>query len=213
MGQLFFFALFIIALIAGGFYYYTPSPQSMAPVKDVMDDGGFNSLETLNNKKIEELNISTSRGLTQISAMVDGLAKEQQELKELIDSEKQVLNNTIQKISDIAKKEKADGRSDEDVLRLKELGDQLQNDQRLLVAHGQALVDLNDQLMKNRQWLAEKNDLVNANNESLLRLQQQNNALLNDQATDIFDKVKQETSDTIQHTQDMIDDERQKNQE
>jgi hypothetical protein len=213
MGQLVFFALFVIALIAGGFYYYTPSPKSMVPMKDIMDDGGFNSLETLNNKKIEELNITTSRGLTQISEMVDGLAQEQEELKELIDSEKQVLNNTILQISDIAKKEKADGRSDADILRLKVLMEQLQNNQRLLVSHGNALVDLNNQLMKNRQWLAEKNDLVNANNESLLRLQQQNNALLNDQATDIFDKVKQGTDDSIQRTQDMIDDERQKTQE
>lgn len=209
MGQIVFFGIFSIVFLAGIYSYFAPPPpRAMVPIKDIMDNGGFNSLETLNIKKIQELNVTTSAGLTQIRNVVDNLAQEQQGLKDVIDSERKVLSETGKKIKEIT--DKADDQNSVDVLRLKSLSDQLKDDQHLLMAHGQTLIDLNDQLLRTRQWISEKSDTVNANNESLLRLQQQNNALLNDQASTIFDKVKQENSDSMQRTQDTIDEEREK---
>ncbi len=209
MGQIVFFGIFSIVFLAGIYSYFTPpSPKAMVPIKDIMDNGGFNSLETLNIKKIQELNATTNAGLTQIRNMVDNLAQQQLGLKEVIDSEQKVLGETGKEIKDIT--DKADDQNSVDVLRLKSLSQQLKDDQRLLMAHGQALVDLNDQLLKTRQWISEKSDMVNTNNESLFRLQQQNNDLLNDQASAIFDKVKQENSDSMQRTQDSIDEQREK---
>jgi hypothetical protein len=211
MGQLIFLTVLIFVFITGAYTYLAPPPKAMLPIKDVMDDGGFNSLETLNIKKIEELNVSTSGGLTQIRSVVDSLSQQEEGLQDMINSEQQVLIDTSKKIYDITKK--ADGKSDIDVLRLKSLGLQLQDDQRLLLAHGQSLIDLNNQLIKTRQWLALKSELVVTNNETLLRLQQQNNALLNVQASNLFDKVKQDNADTMQRAQDSIEEERERRQD
>jgi hypothetical protein len=198
MGQQVYFILFVITLLVGVYFYYSPSPKAMVPMADIMDDGGFNSLDTLSDKKIQELNITTNGGHTQISKIVDDLVQEQVELKEMIDSEKLVLNSSIQGITDITNKAKADGKSDADILKLKVLGEELQDDQRLLMAHGQTLIELNNQLMKKRQLLAEKNYLLNADK---------------DQSAAFFDKVKQENNEVFQHTQDLIDEERQKTQD
>jgi hypothetical protein len=211
MGQLIFLTVLIFVFITGAYTYLAPPPKAMLPIKDVMDEGGFNSLETLNIKKIEELNVTTSGGLTQIRSIVDSLSRQEEGLEDMINSEQQVLIDTNKKIYDITKK--ADGKTDLDILRLRSLGRQLQNDQRLLLAHGQSLIDLNNQLIKTRQWLDQKSELVVANNEALLRLQQQNNALLNDQAATLFDKVKQDNNDTMQRTQDSIEEERDKMQD
>jgi len=210
MGQIIFFGVFVIVFLAGIFAYFAPapSPKSLIPIKDVLDEGGFNSLESLNIKKIQELNITTSGGLTEIRNVVDDLAQEQEGLKDVIDSEQKVLTETGKEINEIASK--ADDKSDIDVLRLKSLSKQMKDDQRLLMVHGQSLIDLNDKLLKTRQKLSEEGDMINANNESLLRLQQQNNNLLNEQSSTIFDKVKQENNDTMQRTQDTIDEEREK---
>jgi hypothetical protein len=211
MGQLIFFTVFVIVFIAGTFTYFAPPPRPAIPIKDVMDEGGFNSLESLNIKKIEELNVTTSGGLTQIRSILDDLTQQQEGLQEIINNEQQVLIETTKKIYEISKKE--GGKSEVDVLRLKSLAAQLQNDQLLLLEHGRSLIELNDELLKTRKWLAEKSDLVMANNEALLRLEEQNNALLNDQAATFIDKVKQDNNDTMQRTQDSIDEEREKIQD
>jgi hypothetical protein len=211
MGQLIFLTVLIFVFITGAYSYLSPPPKAVLPIKDVMDEGGFDSLESLNIKKIEELNITTSGGLTQIRSVADSLSQQEEGLEGMINSEQQVLIDTGKKIYDITKK--ADGKSGIDVLRLKSLGQQLQDDQHLLMAHGQSLIELNNQLIKTRQWLAQKSELIAANNEALLHLQQQNNALLNDQASALFDKVKQDNNDTMQRTQDSIDEEREKMQD
>lgn len=200
-----------MVFIAGAFTYFAPPPKPILSMKEIMDDGSTNSLESLNIKKIEELNVTTSGGLTQIRSVVDNLAQEQDGLKDMINSEQQVLIDTDKRIYDITKN--SDGKSGVDVLRLKSLSAQIENDQRLLMAHGQSLIELNNQLIKTRKWLAEKSDLVLANNEALLRLEEQNNALLNDQTATFFDKVKQDSNESIQRTQDSIDEQREKAQD
>jgi len=192
MGQFVFFVLFIVVLFAGAYSYFTPLPKPTFPIKDVLDEGGFDTLQTINTRKTQDVNITTSGGLTQIHKIVDGMTRQQGELKEMIDSEQQILNSTGKQIADI--KKQAEGLSGPDLLKLKGLMDEIQDDQRLLVAHGQALTALNDRIMKGRQLLVEQSSLMNSNNGS----------------QDPSEKVKQDTEDSIQRTQDMIDEERQK---
>ncbi len=207
MGQFTLFFLFILALMVGVFAYFSPKQQAISPLKVAMDNG-YNISEETNTKKSQQLNITTNAGIVQIQRQVDELSQEQKILMGMIDDDQQVLNNINKEISDITKQ--GDGKSGIDLLRLKALGLELQNDRRLLVAHGLQLIALKDQLNKKRQMLAEERDLVNINTASSLQSLQQHNSLLNDQSAIFFERVKQQSNDFLQRIQDLIDEDRQK---
>lgn len=211
MGQVTLFFLFIITLIVGAFAYFFPEQQAIRPLKVAMVNSDYDTTQESNTKKSQQLNMTTNRGIIQIHRQVDELTQEQKKLIGMVDYDQQVLNNTNQEISEITKQ--VNGKSAIDVLKLKALGLELQNDQRLLVAHGMQLIALNDRLNKNRQLLAEERDLVNINSESYLQLQQQYNSLSNDRSAFFSDKVRHQSNDFLQHTQDLIDEDRQKVQD
>jgi ElaB/YqjD/DUF883 family membrane-anchored ribosome-binding protein len=97
----------------------------------------------------------------------------------------------------------------QDILKLKALASEMQDEQRLLVAHGQQLLVLNDQLTKNRQWIADQVDLSNINNETSLNALQQRYTMLKEQASGFFDKVtqhNQEVRDRMNKMQDQLND-------
>jgi hypothetical protein len=81
------------------------------------------------------------------------------------------------------------------------------------VAHGRQLIALSDQLDKKRKLLAQQRDAVNINTDSTLRSLKDHDVSANDQAAVLFDQVKDQNNDAMQHTKDLIDEERQKAQD
>ena len=205
MGQLIFFTVFILAVIAGLFAYFAPSQKPINPVQFMMDKSGYTSEVTTNTKRTQQLNMSTSRGIMEIRKQMDNLAVEQDKLLDAIKDQEQVLANANKAAANIML-EAQHGGGDKDILRLKALMDQMQDEQHLLVTHGQDLIALKNQLTKSRQWVADQIDLSNINNGNSLRDLQEHNAMLKDQSSDNFDQVNQ-------HNKDLIADEKQKEED
>ena len=211
IGQFIFFALFIMTFFTGAFVYFSPKQQPFGPLPAVIDNSEIEMTEESSTTESQQLNMTTMKGVVQIRRQMDELTREQKKLIEFIDDEQKILNSTNKKITDILKQ--VNGRNDMDILKLKALGLDMKNEQRLLVERGQALVSFNDQLIKSRLWLVRQNDLLNFYNVESLRMLQQHNALLNDQSSASFEKVIQQNNDIIEHTQDLIDEEREKSQD
>ena len=87
MGQFIFFALFVIALIAGIYSYLTPAQRNIDPMKFVMQSSGYNSQQSLNYKRIQELNLTNSKGLIQVHTLMDNLAIKQDKLQGMINDQ------------------------------------------------------------------------------------------------------------------------------
>lgn len=192
MGQLIFFSLFIISLLAGAFAYFAPLQKPFNPLGYFMHNSGYESEETTNHKRIQKLNMSTSKGLLKIRKEMDDIALEQNKFLDMIQDQQKILEN-----------------ADRDLLRLNALTTEMQDQQRLLVAHGQDLISLNNQLTKNRQWIADQLDLVNLNNDISLQQLQQRYTLLQNQAAGFFDKVSQhnqEVRDRMDKMKDRLND-------
>ena len=208
MRQVPLFYLFMVMVILGTFTYFFPKQQPVIPLKAVMDSRGYDMTERSNTKGSRQLNMTMDKGIVQMYRQVDDLTREQKRLMGIINYDQHALNDTNKEISGILKN--VDGKNYTDVLKLRILRIELQSDQRLLGEHGQQLTALNDQLNKNRQLLAEERDLVNIYSGSSLQLLQQNNSLHNGQSVIFFDKVARQNNDFLQHTQDLIDEDRQK---
>jgi hypothetical protein len=210
MGQFIFFALFVITLLVGAFAYFAPLQKPVNPVKFMMDNSGYTQEESTNRKRTQQLNMTTSSGLIQIHKQMDDLAVVQNKFLDTIQDQQQVLQNTGKEASDIMLLTQQEGeKGDKDILKLKALASEMQDEQRLLVAHGQELLVLNDQLTKSRQWIADQVDLANINNESSLNALQQRYTMLKDQASGFFDKVtqhNQEVRDRMTKMQDQLND-------
>jgi len=192
MGQFIFFAIFIIALLAGAFAYFTPMQKPINPVKFMMENSGYSDEELHNRKRTQELNVTMSNGLIQIKRKMINLALEQTRLKDMIQNQQQVLKSTGKDAEDILLMTQQEaGKGNNDILQLKALAAEMQDEQRILVARGQELLVLNDQLTKSRQWIADQVNAANINNESSLQSLQQRYMMLNNQASGLFDKVSQ----------------------
>jgi hypothetical protein len=196
MGQTALFVLFIVALVVGVFTYITPSPKPINPVEFMMENSGLNSVEVLNRKRIQKFNMTTNKGLVNMRGKMDALALEQRKLLDSIHDQQQVLNNAGKDITDIllAVQQKGE-KSSKDILRLQALASEIKDEQRLLVAHGQQLIVLNNQLTRNRQTIADQISLANLNNETSLNTLQQRFLALKNQANSLFDMVTQRNQD------------------
>ena len=85
----------------------------------------------------------------------------------------------------------------------------MQDDQRLLVAHGKDLIALNDQITQSRQWISDQIDLAKVNTDISLSTLQQHYAVLNHQASVFFHKVARhdrEVRDQMDKMQDQLSD-------
>jgi len=210
MGQFFFFTLFVIALIAGAFAYFAPLQKPISPVKFMMDNTGYTTEETSNRKRIQKFNMSTNSGLMQVRRQMDDLALGQNKIMDTLQDQQQMLQDTGKNASDIILMTQQGAlKGGQDVLHLQALTTEMQDEQRLLVAHGQELMELNNQLTKSRQWIADQIDLSNINNQNSFQMLEERYIMLKDQATGFFDKVtqhNQEVRDRINKLQDQLND-------
>ena len=212
MRQVTLFFLIVFMLMAGISAYFFPKHQAISPLKVLTDNSYYDMAEEESNTKgFQQLNMTTNRGIVQIHRRIDDLTQEQKRLMGMISYDQQGLNDINKEIADITKQ--IDGKSGINFLKFKVLELELKNYQRRLVAHGLQLIALNDQLNKNRQLLAEERGLVNIYSESSLQLLQQHNSLHNDQSSIFFDKVTAQSNDFLRHTQDLIDEDRQRVQD
>jgi hypothetical protein len=210
MGQFFFFSLLIITLLAGAFAYFVPKQPPLNPVGFVMDQSGYNSVETLNRKHTQKLSMTTRNGLMQMRKQMDDMAQAQNKFLNMIQDQQQVLENANKDAYDVMLEvQKISGKNDHDILRLKELTSQMQDEQRLLVTNGKDLVALNDQITQGRQRISDQIDFAKVNTETSLSTLQQHYDTLNHQASGLFHKVNrrdQQVRDQMNKTQDRLRD-------
>jgi hypothetical protein len=212
MGQTALFILFIITLLAGAFSYFAPGqkPVPIDPMKFMMENSGFNSVEVQNRKRIQQLNMTTSRGLIKIRGQMEDLALEQNKFLDAIQDQQQILNNAGKDITGVMLGVQQEGeKGNKDILRLQALASEMKDEQRLLVARGQDLIVLNDQLSKNRESIAEQIDSAKINTETSLSALNDRYDILKDQAASFFDKVSQnnqEVRDSMNKMNDQLND-------
>ena len=210
MGQFVLYFLFFAALLVGAFTYFVPAQKSIDPMKFVMEGSGYDSVEVQNRKKEQQFNMSTNRGLIKIRGEMDNLAVQQNKFLDTIKDEQQMLNSSAKDADDVMWELQQKGGTDsKDILQLQALAAEMKDEQRLLVAHGQDLIVLNDQLTKSREWAADQMSIANINNETSLRTLQQRTDMLKDQASSFFEKVtqhNQEVRDRMNKIQDQLND-------
>ncbi len=205
IGQFIFFTLFAFTFLAGTYVYMSAKHQPLNPSSGVVMSGNDPDMtEQTKIQEIQQLHLKTIRGIAEISAQMEEMTKQQQKLIDIIDYDHQLLDHTNQNITEALNQLKAGG--EPDLLKIKSLDLHLRNDQRLLVERGQALVDFNQQLNKNRQWLAQQNELLKFDSAESTRLGPQGHGELNESSVD-FDKITQENNHIMQHAQDLIDQE------
>ena len=210
MGQFFFFSLLIITLLAGAFAYFAPKQPPINPVGFVMDQSGYSSVETRNRKHTQQLSMTTKNGLMRMRKQIDDMAQAQSKFLDIIKDQQQVLENASKDAYDVMLEvQKISGKNDHDILRLKELTSQMQDEQHLLVANGKDLVALNDQITQGRQQISDQIDFAKVNTETSLSTLQQHYDTLNHQASGLFHKVArrdQQVRDQMNKTQDQLRD-------
>jgi len=190
MIQIVFFALLVVALFAGAFSYFNPHPKAVDPWKFI-SDSGLNSTDTINRKRFQQINMVTSKGLLEIHKQMDDLAVAQSKFLDTLKDQQQILSAVRSDAESALIQARQSGAGAPDILHLEELTSQMKDDQNLLVARGQYLVSLNDQLTKGRQQVLEQIDLANFNTQNILDNLKQQNAALNNQSSDFFDQVAQ----------------------
>lgn len=191
MAQFIFFTLFIVALIVGAFSYYTPK-HPVTPFKFMMENSGLKMVEVSNRKRIQAFNITNDRGLIKIRGQMQDIALEQNRFLDTLQDQQQLLKNSSKQAADIMlDAQLASEKGDKDILQLKALAMEMQNEQRLLVAHGEDLITLGNQLTQSRQWVANQIELAHIGNGTSLPDLQHHYALFRNQANTFFDKVSQ----------------------
>ncbi len=209
VGQVIFFALFIITILAGAFVYFSPTQKAINSIKyerSAKDADTFDPDETLTRTRDMKVDMKTNGGTFQILNEIDDLSQEQKEFTDMISEEQEALRNAKYEINTIANKAV---KNDNDFLKIKALGTQMQNEEELMVANGKQLTAVNDQLKKKRQMLTDQNDLVSMGNRSSLDSLKQHNSMVNDKVSMFVDKVSQQNNDAAQHSRDQQQDIRQ----
>lgn len=94
MGQLIFFILFIAALITGIFIYLPHSQKPVNPMVFISDQSGYTTTEERNRKRMEQANITTNQGLTQVRRQMQEIAEKQKNFSDMLAEEERQLNTT-----------------------------------------------------------------------------------------------------------------------
>jgi hypothetical protein len=211
MIQLIFLSLLVITLLAGGIAYFSPSKKPMNPLQFMMDNTGYTQEQVINQKRTEEINLTTDEGVVKVHKLMDDLATQQSKFLDLLKEQQRILEGAGKNASDVLKSaKKQGGKDDKDILQLEALTSQIQDSQRLMVQQGQALVNMNNQLMKNRKWMAEQSDIARINTESSLRSSQSRYDSLNGHANELYNAVKERSEISQQHIKDLIEQQRLK---
>jgi len=77
MGQFIFFALFITALLVVAFAHFAPSHRFVNPVEFFSDKSGYTTVQEHNSKSIQQVNVTTGQGLTQVRRQMTDLVQTQ----------------------------------------------------------------------------------------------------------------------------------------
>jgi len=214
MGQFTLFFLFIITLIVGVLAYIGPKHLGMPSSKAVVDDSDNEMTGDSFTSKAQQWNVSTNGGVVEFNKQMDELTQKHKSLVDMIEGDHAILQNTQKEINDITSR--GDGKNTMDVLRLKALGLQMQDEQDLLVAHGQELIDVNNQIGKKRQMLSDQKDLLNMNTASSIQSLQDHDSSVSDKSATLFDKVdeeEQKAQDQQEQSRQRIEDEQQRIQD
>jgi len=210
MAQFFFFSLLIITLLAGFFAYFAPSQKPVNPLQFVMDSSGYSSEVKLNHTKSKQFNVIANNGLIQVRKQIDDLAQAQTKYFDTIQEQQQMLKNAGKEVSDVMlEAQQVGGKDNNDVLQLKALTSQMQDQQHFLVAHGNDLAVLNNQLIQNRQWMADQMEGTNINTDASTQMLQQRFDLLKSQSAGFFnqgDQYSQEIRNCMGKIQNQLSD-------
>jgi len=201
MMQAIFFALFLITLIAGAYSYFNQAPKPVSPLGYVMSKSGYDDYQSTNRKKAEELNVTTNMGIMQIRRQMQDLTVVQNHFLDSMQDQQQVLMNTGKNVTDLmlVAQQESDKNSN-DILQLKTAADQMQDQQKLLVAHGQDLIDYNNKLTQDRDGMLEQLDYTTIYNDAALRLLRKRNAEIKAHTAEFFDQMyayNQEMKDAL----------------
>jgi len=204
MSQFLFFSLFLVALLAGIYACYHPT-HKFNPIEYISDQSGYSNAEDTNRKKIEQSNIITTKGLVEVHRQMQVLADNQQRFADMLEQAQRVLKTSGKQATQIlGEAQQVAQKEGKDVLGLKDLSLRLQNQQQLLVQNGQNLIAMNNNIIKERDWVQDQLDLVDTNHESTQQLKlQQQFTQLQEQASTFIDKVTQYDQQTQQHMRDM----------
>ena len=191
MIQVVFLTLLIVALLAGALTYFSPSPKPIRPLHYLMEDTGYDAMDTSNKKSTQQINMKTDKGIIQMRAEMENISLAQNKFLDTLEDQQQILSNAGKGISDLIMETQQEGAPDNsrDVLQLKTVVAQMQDEQRLLIANGQQLVGLNAQLTKNRQWVADQINYANIITNDAMRTLQNRNDTIKVQAAEFFDKM------------------------
>ncbi len=192
MAQSIFLVLSVVTVLAGAFAYFSPPIREINPLKLMMDGSGYSAIQTQNQKKIDQIDMVSNSGVVRIRKEMDILSEEQNRLSDMIQNQQQILKDIGNENSNLLlNAQQKGGLGTKDLLQLEALASEMQDKQRLLVAHGQDLIALNNRLTQQRQWIADLMDKGNNHGNLSGPMLSQHYAMLKDQANKFFDKVNQ----------------------
>src|SRR5665213_1868203 len=111
MGQTFMFSLFAVVVIVGAFAYFAPKQDTGNPVGFIMDRGGLNVVENQFQKRVQELNVSTSNGVMKVRRQMDDLVQQQNKFLDTLEDQQVVLRSTNNQLSNILRGAQQNGQS------------------------------------------------------------------------------------------------------
>ena len=158
MTQFFIFALFLMVLLAGVFSYFTPH-QNYPSIKMASETDVFDPQENTSSKSTQQASVTTSKGMMQTNEQTSQLVQKQE--------------GVLAQASDS---------NDKDVLQLKALMAQFQDQGRILTPNGQDLTATNDQVVKNRKIIQDQMNLAALNNILMAQELKNREASLTDQS-------------------------------
>ena len=181
MGQFVFLALFIITLLAGVFAYLKPPAQG--PMKFVLSAVGFTGKENHNRANAQQVSMTVDKGMMKIREQMATLAQQQNSFQDMLKDRQEVLERLGQNASEVMSAvDQASEKSSQDILRLKTLMTDMQDQRRLLVERGQDLMAQNNDLAKSREWIQDQINFADFKKDTTLSMLQDRYGRLSDQA-------------------------------
>lgn len=206
MGQLLLSLVLFFAFISSMYAFFAPQHPSSG--NSFLYNSGEELKEDSQIRKSQQWSMSTRNGVIEVNKDIDFLTKKEKKLKGMTEEDRQKLEKMNRQMEGILNKEGV--KNEQDILKLKMLGIEKENDERILNLHTKQLEDLNEELNEKRQKAAEDRGLINLNSESSYHSLQQQNNMLNERSASFIDNVSQKNNDAIEHTKDLIEDQRQR---
>ncbi len=182
--QFIFFGLFIMALFAGLYSHF--APKAVNPLAFVMDKSGYSEVQTIEEKKTREVNLTTKEGVMQVRREMEDISRVQNNFMDALHDQREILKNARTNASQVLLAAKKGGMRGPDVLQLEALSSQIDDAQRLAVTHGQQLVALNDQISDSRKLIADQIDYANISTDAMLDVLKRRNSAIKGQLAELY---------------------------